>query len=338
MSSGGAAKGKGKAAGKNTPGMKEDPRFRRGRALLQSRRYEDAVEFFGELLEIKANQYGEMDPRVSLAYLEYGNALFMRAQEEEGGFQFDDEADGEGSAEGSVSAEGAGEAEGEEGDAKCESKGEADGEGAEEGGGEGKEQHEGEQQQEGEMEETDMALAWQMLEVARVLYSKRGGAHQYDLSRVHMKLADHSMHRKLHADAIEDYQKALDIRKKALDASDSRIADAHVSLATAFLESGESIADCKGGDDTHIKEASEQAAEHTRRAANIVNSVAGKRVKTEHAAGSAERGEWAAGASSKGKTEAELEDLRAISLLVENVKTRVLTLAGRKRQADGTFK
>jgi nuclear autoantigenic sperm protein len=337
-----------KKAGAKSKTMKEDPRFRRGRALLEAHRYEDATAFFGELLEIKANQYGEMDPRVAPAYLEYGNALFLAAQDEDGTFEDEDQgAEGEGQG----SAEGDGEESAEAGDDDQSASGgeveagELDDQevAQQEGAAEGQDAEaaaDGEQEEGGE--ENDLTLSWQMLEVARVLYSKRSND-EFALSRVHLKLGDHSMHRKMYADAIEDYQKALELRKQVLPADDKRIADIHVNLATAFIESGEASADQKGGDETQVKEASEQAAVHTKHASNILHThtskvQANKRAKTE--GGAAAGSDWTSGAGStkKGQAELELEDMRATALLVENVKARAITLAGRKRQADGTFR
>lgn len=59
-----------------------DPQYKAGRKLIEDGRLEEAVEFFGGLLETRvALLDDEMSPALAPLYYEYGNALLYNAEE-----------------------------------------------------------------------------------------------------------------------------------------------------------------------------------------------------------------------------------------------------------------
>eukprot|EP00466_Bigelowiella_natans_P015487 jgi/Bigna1/145832/aug1.104_g20540 len=95
----------------------------------------------------------------------------------------------------------------------------------------------------------DMELAWQALEVARLIYSKNGGgggsSHQFDLAEVYGSLAELSLERAHFETAITDYKAAINSMKTASKSSElpavpgeRRLADLQFRLCLAFQLDG----------------------------------------------------------------------------------------------------
>ena len=92
-------------------------------------------------------------------------------------------------------------------------------------------------------EQDDLELAWETLDTARVIYSKMESEDaKISLGDVHMLLGDVSLESgKLNLTSIEnfdqaasDFEEALEIKSKILDADDRELAEAHYKLALAY--------------------------------------------------------------------------------------------------------
>eukprot|EP00471_Norrisiella_sphaerica_P007057 CAMPEP_0184492068 /NCGR_PEP_ID=MMETSP0113_2-20130426/22197_1 /TAXON_ID=91329 /ORGANISM="Norrisiella sphaerica, Strain BC52" /LENGTH=415 /DNA_ID=CAMNT_0026876703 /DNA_START=369 /DNA_END=1616 /DNA_ORIENTATION=+ len=90
----------------------------------------------------------------------------------------------------------------------------------------------------------DMELAWQALEVARLIYSKNSDSHHLDLAEVHGSLAELSLERAHFETAITDYRTAIECMNNAtgrgLEAvsGERRLADLQFRLCLAFQLDG----------------------------------------------------------------------------------------------------
>ncbi|XP_059173547.1 histone-binding protein N1/N2-like [Physella acuta] len=108
-------------------------------------------------------------------------------------------------------------------------------EGAEEEAAEGEESQEGEETEEKEEDIPNFQLAWEYLDLAKVIYLKSES--KEDLLRAaecHIKLGEVSMETEQHATAAEDLQSALKIQQKLLPADDRLIAETHYQLGLAY--------------------------------------------------------------------------------------------------------
>ena len=273
--------------------------------------------------EIKTTQYGEMDVRAAPAYLEYGSALFLRAQDASDTFESDGTcANAEDKAQGSAVEQAKSAAGGlpEQGSPLV---------------------------LDAEDIESDLELSWEMLELARLLYSEETGIHNFELSRVHVKLGNHSLHRKDFRGAVEELQKALQLRQKNLPRNSRFTADVHADLAAAFTDYAD-LATINPQDRQH---ALEESAEHCMTASSIVNTLfeeqssssAGSSGGSEAASGTGSGARARAGGPNSGKSwapgssgssltvqstlspeERELQALRATALLIEHTKSRMV--------------
>lgn len=108
----------------------------------------------------------------------------------------------------------------------------------------------------------DLELAWDVLEVARVLYEQSG--RKARVADVHMALGEISMEGDNMESAVEEFQKCVDLRKK-IQVSDARaLAEAHFFLALAYEHSTDAARgtpqQAQGTDPTDIMSAVIQAA------------------------------------------------------------------------------
>lgn len=82
----------------------------------------------------------------------------------------------------------------------------------------------------------DLEVVWELLETARVIYSrdtsKAGGL---GLARALKRLGDFRLENDDVSGAIDDYSKCIDLYEKHSDKSDRRLAAAHHALAIAFI-------------------------------------------------------------------------------------------------------
>lgn len=174
-----------------------DPRFVRGEALLKSKRLEEAVVVFEELLRSRCEveQLGDALGTAPVYYA-YGHALVSLAE-----------------ATASVFGSGVTEEPSEGTEAEQDAKNTAD----------------------------DLEAAWEMLELARVIYSRFPGelAVETQLARVYMRLGDLGMESDTFEQARSDYEKALLLRQKVLketqDPDTTLLADLYCCLAISCI-------------------------------------------------------------------------------------------------------
>eukprot|EP00242_Pyramimonas_sp_CCMP2087_P017310 CAMPEP_0198198564 /NCGR_PEP_ID=MMETSP1445-20131203/2031_1 /TAXON_ID=36898 /ORGANISM="Pyramimonas sp., Strain CCMP2087" /LENGTH=341 /DNA_ID=CAMNT_0043868167 /DNA_START=86 /DNA_END=1107 /DNA_ORIENTATION=+ len=160
-----------------------DKQFEDGCRFITSKKMEEAVEALGKALEIRSEHYGDAAPETASTYYKYGCALYYKAVEDTGVF----------------------------GSNVPEQVGDEDEENAEEENAEEEEAvKDGGDEETPEEEGTDMELAWEMLEYARVIYSSLPDK-TTELAQVHERLADISMEQELFENAADDYQKALEL-------------------------------------------------------------------------------------------------------------------------------
>lgn len=177
-----------------------DPRFARGEALLKEKRLEEAVVAFEDLLRTMCESEG-LDDSLAIApvYYAYGHALLALAEATASVF---------GGAVQAAGADGDG-----DGEAEADARDAAD----------------------------DMEAAWEMLEGARVIYSRYPGELpvEQQLARVYTRLGDYGSEADNFAQARADYEKAVVVRRKVLQASGdddtTQLADLYCCLAISCI-------------------------------------------------------------------------------------------------------
>lgn len=81
----------------------------------------------------------------------------------------------------------------------------------------------------------DFAVAWDVLDLARVLYHKIGTEEALlKLGDVHMALGDVSLESENFEQAVADFREALLVKEARLEADDRQLAEAHYKLALAL--------------------------------------------------------------------------------------------------------
>jgi len=208
-----------------------------------------AVTTLGEACELHSNVFGETAPEMGEVYFYYGKALLEMARlesgvlgnaldgdggEEEG--DDDDSGDGEEAENGEAGAVENGEKEknGEESAAPEEKADESDVEGGEK---------EGEDQSAQDAEEEDdpsnLQLAWEMLELAKVVYTKTVETEKDNLEvgrrlcETYMVLGEVSLENENYPQAVEDLELCLARRVASLPADSRCIAETHYQLGIA---------------------------------------------------------------------------------------------------------
>ncbi len=82
----------------------------------------------------------------------------------------------------------------------------------------------------------DMQIAWEVLELARVIYSRSPNkAHLVELAKVHGRLGDLAMENEQFEQAMTEFNKCFELQKKELSPGDRRLAGSHSDLAQACL-------------------------------------------------------------------------------------------------------
>jgi len=208
-----------------------------------------AVTTLGEACELHSNVFGETAPEMGEVYFYYGKALLEMARlesgvlgnaldgdggEEEG--DDDDSGDGEEAENGEEGAVENGEKEknGEEAAAPDEKADESDVEGGDK---------EGEDQSAQDAEEEDdpsnLQLAWEMLELAKVVYTKTVETEKDNLEvgrrlcETYMVLGEVSLENENYPQAVEDLELCLARRVASLPADSRCIAETHYQLGIA---------------------------------------------------------------------------------------------------------
>ncbi|CAN4079596.1 unnamed protein product [Withania somnifera] len=189
--------------------------------------YGEAVECYSRALEIRVAHYGELAPECINAYYKYGCALLYKAQEEadplvslpkkESGSEQDSNRDGSVksviSCESSISstAEPGGSSNGKEKVEDDEEK-------------EDEEESDDEDLAEGDEDETDLDLAWKLLDIARAIAEKHSGDTMEKVD-VLSALAEVALEREDIETSLNDYLKALSILERLVEPDSRHIAE-----------------------------------------------------------------------------------------------------------------
>uniref|UniRef100_A0A8C0IMW7 Nuclear autoantigenic sperm protein n=1 Tax=Chelonoidis abingdonii TaxID=106734 RepID=A0A8C0IMW7_CHEAB len=90
--------------------------------------------------------------------------------------------------------------------------------------------------QESEEDEVgNLELAWDMLELAKVIYKRQETKEaQLHAAQAHLKLGEVSVESENYAQAIEEFQACLALQQKYLEAHDRLLAESHYQLALAY--------------------------------------------------------------------------------------------------------
>ncbi|CAL6377249.1 unnamed protein product [Bathycoccus prasinos] len=233
-----------------------DAAYKAGIAAIRANDLESAIQFLGSSLEIRNEIFGEGSIEVAPTYLKYGCVLFWKAQEDNTVFGANAPGGAGGEAGGGDDAnttKNAAATKEEEEKEQKEEEEDDDGEDANEEGGEDEEDE----------EETDMELAWKLLENARLIYLEHFEATKanpdpeplrkervLELASVYENLGDINQEQSNFEAAIEDETKALQIYEKELSLDDRRIAAvlSNMSLAYQLLDRfKEALRTCQRG-------------------------------------------------------------------------------------------
>ncbi|WOO80892.1 NASP-related protein sim3 [Vanrija pseudolonga] len=223
-----------------------------GKKAIALKQWEEGVAKYADALDIQRQLVGDFDPAMAPLLLSYGRALYELALSQQGVMGKEEVAKGTdpaaqseqpaaGPSSGNFVFEGDSpddDEEEEEGDA-------ADGEDeAPAAGGDG----EGE---DGDLED-DFNAAWEVLDVARTIYTRAVEALPADqgkddrllLSECYLTLGDISLETENFPQAVQDYTEAVKIKSALLPASSRALASAHYQLGTVleFTPAGRSEA------------------------------------------------------------------------------------------------
>ncbi|GJJ77213.1 HAT1-interacting factor 1 [Entomortierella parvispora] len=228
--------------------------------------YELAVEKFGLASEMMGQVYGETNPKCADVLFQYGKALLEHAIQQSsvlgGATEKKSQEELEavvaaatGITPGSSSSSSAPSNprfhfEGDDDDDEDEE--EVDAEEGEQGGASSGAAEGGEEDQD------DFAVAWDVLDLARVLYHRQGTEEALlKLGDVHIALGDVSLESENFEQAVADFKEALKIKEARLEAEDRELAEAHYKLALAL---------------EYSPTESEKAQEHIHKAATVLRA------------------------------------------------------------------
>ncbi|XP_019233464.1 PREDICTED: protein HGV2 isoform X2 [Nicotiana attenuata] len=196
--------------------------------------YGEAVECYSRALEIRVAHFGELAPECINAYYRYGRALLYKAQDEADPLvsvpkkdsESQQDSNRDGSVKSAVSCESSvasisstdepgGSSNGKE---KEEDDEEKDKEGDED------EESDAEDVAEGDEDETDLDLAWKLLDVARAIAEKHSGDTMEKVD-VLSALAEVALEREDLETSLSDYLKALSILERLVEPDSRHIAE-----------------------------------------------------------------------------------------------------------------
>ncbi|RZF34604.1 hypothetical protein LSTR_LSTR008629 [Laodelphax striatellus] len=214
-----------------------------GKRHLYVKDYPSAVAALSEACAKISAEHGQMADDCADGYYYYGSALLELAREEmavlgepeankEPGDEDEEDEEEEGGEEeaGDETLEASKiEKKGEEGAKKDEEVGEADGEE----GKEGEEKKEGEEakEEEGDENVNDLQLAWEMFDLARVIYERQNN--EKKLADTYLKLGEVAMESENYDGAVQDMNKCLTLQHKMLSPDNRAIAETLFQLGVA---------------------------------------------------------------------------------------------------------
>lgn len=201
-----------------------EEKFQQGIHAIKANDLDQAVELFGQVLQTRCQQFGDVDIRCASTYFRYGAALFYKAQDEQDVF---------GSTLQAATAH-------EDTEAVEEESSEDEKENVDDKGKKPMREEDLPQVQDAEEEEeaddspgnrTDMELAWENLEVAKLIYERENAAsYAKELADIHSLLADIGMEQENFESAMQDHKHALELLSTILQADDRRLAELHYKM------------------------------------------------------------------------------------------------------------
>ncbi|KAG5123471.1 hypothetical protein AAZX31_11G059700 [Glycine max] len=230
----------------------------KGNKAIKENDFGEAADNFSRALEIRVAHYGELAPECVHTYYKYGCALLYKAQEEadpladvpkkEDGSQHGSNKDG--SVKGSLNAEsstasisnnaGQDVTSNDQGGAVDDGSTKNDPE-------EDDEDSDAEDLAEADEDETDLDLAWKMLDIARAIAEKQS-VNTIEQVDILSTLADVALEREDFETSLSDYQKALTILEQLVEPDDRNIADLNFRICLCLEVSSkpqEAIAYCQ---------------------------------------------------------------------------------------------
>ncbi|RKP25427.1 mitochondrial carrier domain-containing protein [Syncephalis pseudoplumigaleata] len=211
-----------------------DQAIKRGNRAFALRQYEEAVQAYGEASQLLGEQHGQDAPECADVLVLYGRALLHNAVEQSGVLGND------ATARASTAEDDADHAAaapmlakllqfmGEPADDDDEEEAEGDEDGDEDAAGAEEEEQ---PQEEGEQEEEpadDFAMAWEILDLARVIYERQESKESREkLGDVYMLLGDVSLESENFDQAYKDYGDALRVKQTIYASDDRRLAEAY---------------------------------------------------------------------------------------------------------------
>ncbi|KAH9711628.1 TPR REGION domain-containing protein [Citrus sinensis] len=210
-----------------------DELMEKGTNALKESDYGEAAECFSRALEIRVSHYGELALECVNAYYQYGRALLYKAQEEADPLVSVPKKEGD-SQQGSDKDDSVKNAvNGESSTASVSSSAEQHGssnnqdEAADDVPGDNEEDEEGndgENVAEADEDESDLDLAWKMLDVARAIAEKHWGDSMEKVD-ILSALAEVALEREDIETSLSDYQKALTILERMVEPDSRHIAE-----------------------------------------------------------------------------------------------------------------
>ncbi|XP_076953945.1 NASP-related protein sim3-like [Bidens hawaiensis] len=192
----------------------------RGSNANKEEDYAEATDCFSRALEIRAAHYGELAPECVRAYYKYGCALLYKAQEESDPLVSGAVSKKEASYEdGSKQKPAKGAETGETSVSSDAKEGTSDPQ-SEDGGGE----EEDDEASDGEEDESDLDLAWKMLDVARAIAEKQPGDTMEKVD-ILSALAEVALEREDVETSLNDYLKALSMLERLAEPDSRHIAE-----------------------------------------------------------------------------------------------------------------
>ena len=221
-----------------------------GKRHLLVKDYQEAVTSLGTACDLLSKLYGDLANECGEAYFNYGKALLELARSETGVLGIDGEHEDSNQSEGDEEGEGEGEDEKEgnatETEANTEENGKSDenkskdseiATNASETNGQSETDGKDKPTDEEEDDADDLRLAWQMLEMAKIIFQRQAEDNKQmslKLAEVHLKLGEVGLESENYPQAIEDINKCLEIQLQNLDEHDRCIAETHYQLGTAY--------------------------------------------------------------------------------------------------------
>ncbi|GAB2223998.1 hypothetical protein Droror1_Dr00004743 [Drosera rotundifolia] len=212
----------------------------KGSVAVKEGDFGEATDCFSRALEIRVAHYGELAPECVNAYYKYGSALLYKAQEEADPFGAMPKKDtvAEVDPDKGISVESDAREEsliGSESSAAEQSSGSKQPEEADNGPGEKNEEEGDEGEDEGEgsdaddlgeadEDESDLDLAWKMLDLARAIAEKQSGGTMEKVD-ILSALAEVALEREDIDTSLSDYLKALSILESLVEPDNRRIAE-----------------------------------------------------------------------------------------------------------------